>query len=125
MKLRASFAGLFTRRLRALEPALREAVADAAANALRNEIERYDGAAISVASQGMRRAVGSNDPADAAREFGTLTQPASPWLAPVLPLALEPMRAAANARVRELFAARAGKSNAAARALSEVRNGKR
>lgn len=97
MKLRAVYsAGRLFRRLRRADAVLREAALDAAADALRGELQR-SASAITVASQGSHRSVGSADPADATREFGTLTQTPSPWLAPVLPLALEPMRAAVDA----------------------------
>jgi hypothetical protein len=89
--------GKLLRRLRAADTRLREAAADAAAEALRTELEHSSGNAISVRPRGPHRAVGSSDAGLAAREFGTLEQSPSPWLAPVLPLALEPMRAAANA----------------------------
>lgn len=125
MKLRSVFGSTaFSRRSRGADAALREAVTDAAAGALRGELAGHDGAKITVSSIGARRIVGSSDPADAAREFGTLKQPASPWLAPVLPLAFEPMRAAARARIREIFAIDAGKENAAARAVSVLRKRK-
>lgn len=98
MKLRAVHsAGRFFRKLRAADAALREAALDAAADALRGELERGSASEITVVAQGARRSVGSASPDAAAREFGTLTQTPSPWLAPVLPLALEPMRAAADA----------------------------
>ena len=103
--------GRLLRRLRATDTALREAAVDAAAEALRVELQQPGGNAISVRSEGPRRSVGSSDPVDAAREFGTLEQLPAPWLAPVLPLALEPMRAAAN--------------TAAARAVSALGNRKK
>ncbi len=105
-------------RLRARDAVLKQAVVDAASEALRDELHRHANVAVAVADHGERRAVGSADPVAAAREFGTLEQPASPWLAPLLPLVREPMRAAADSRMREIFAAHAGKSDAAARALS-------
>lgn len=107
MKLRAGYSGGgLLRRLRSADSALREAVTDIAAEALKRELSRSGTNSIRVQSQGVRRSVGSSDPVDAAREFGSLTQTPSPWLAPVLPTALEPMRAAAN--------------NAAARAVSAL-----
>jgi hypothetical protein len=106
VKLRAIHStGRLLRRLRLADSALREAAADAAAEALRSELQRESENPIHVGALGSRRFVGSPYAADAAREFGTLEQNPSPWLAPVLPLALEPMRAAAN--------------NAAARAFSK------
>ena len=78
---------------------LHEAVVAAAAEALRSELESAEASVLIAAPHGARRVVGSPDPAAAAREFGTLEQAPSPWLAPVLPLALEPMRAAADTAV--------------------------
>jgi len=96
VKLRTAFrAGVWLRRLRASNADIRDAVADAAAEALRNEVERTAGIAPVIENVGHRRLVGSASAEDAAREFGTLEQTATPWLAPVLPLAREPMRAAA------------------------------
>lgn len=89
--------GRLLQRLRGVDSALREAAIDAAAEALREELQREHTNPIFVAPQGSRREVGSPDAADAAREFGTLEQTPLPWLAPVLPLALEPMRAAVDA----------------------------
>ncbi len=104
MRLRAVYSpGRLLRRLRAADAALREAAADAAADALKDELQHAGGSAVSVQPRGARRAVGSNDPRDAAREFGTLTQIPSPWLAPALPTALEPMRAAVEATVARAF----------------------
>lgn len=104
MRLRAVYSpGRLLRRLRAADSMLREAAADAAADALKDELRRAGGNAIAVQPQGARRAVGSNDPRDAVREFGTQTQIPSPWLAPALPTALEPMRAAADATVARAF----------------------
>jgi hypothetical protein len=98
VKLRAIHtSGQLLRRLHSADTRLREAAADAAAEELRTELERSSGNAISVWPRGPRRAVGISDADAAAREFGTFEQSPSPWLAPVLPLALEPMRAAANA----------------------------
>ncbi|MBX3550191.1 MAG: hypothetical protein AB7O46_07570 [Xanthobacteraceae bacterium] len=110
MKLRAIQSVLFARRLRAAEALLAEAVTVATSEALRAEAAPR-AVLLAVEKRGTRRVVGSNDPADAAREFGTLDQPPSPWLAPVLPLALEPMRAAAR--------------TAAARAVSQFGNRKK
>lgn len=104
MKLRAVYSpGRVFRRLLGADAALRDAAADAAAEALRAELERTGENAIAVRPMGVRRAVGSSDPRDAAREFGTLTETPSPWLAPVLPTALEPMRAAVDATVARAF----------------------
>lgn len=95
MKLRALYrTGSWLRRLRVSEPELREAVADAAASALQEEIERVAGVSAFTAKRDGRHIVGSASAEDAAREFGTLEQAATPWLAPVLPLVREPLRAA-------------------------------
>jgi hypothetical protein len=106
VKLRALHRTSFARRLRAEDSALREAALDAAAEALRGELQSRTGTNIALRPHGPRRVVGTSDADAAAREFGTLEQLPDPWLAPVLPLALEPMRAAANA--------------AAARAISQI-----
>ena len=58
--------------------------------------------------KGARRALGASDLHSILREFGSLEQNAMPWLAPSLPAALGPMRAAAAAAV--------------ARAISALRN---
>lgn len=98
MKLRVIHSsGRLLQRLRGADSALREAATDAGAEALRTELQREHTNPILVVPQGSRRTVGSPNTADAAREFGTLTQMPTPWLAPVLPLALEPMRAAVDA----------------------------
>ncbi|MBY0531546.1 MAG: hypothetical protein K2P86_06200 [Xanthobacteraceae bacterium] len=112
MKLRAIHSpGRLLRRLRSADAALREAALDAAAEALRGELERNGENMVFVQPQGLRRSVGSADPADAVREFGTPEQMPIPWLASVLPLALEPMRAAVN--------------TAAARAVSSLKRRKK
>lgn len=126
MKLRTVFsAGRTLRRLRSADKQLREAAVDAAADALHGSLTRAGESAVTVRATDIRLAIGSQDPADAVREFGTLNQSPSPWLAPALPLALEPMRAAALVRVREVFAAHTGNENAAARAASETANRKK
>jgi hypothetical protein len=108
MKLHALHrSGLWLRRLRVMDAKLREAVTDAAADALQAEIARVAGVSSFNAKHDGSRIVGSASAEDAAREFGTLSEPATPWLAPVLPLAREPMRAAAQ--------------SAAARAVSSQR----
>ncbi|MCW5680550.1 MAG: hypothetical protein KF794_03695 [Xanthobacteraceae bacterium] len=102
MKLRGKLLGADRIRgtLRALPDGMAHAAAEAAAGALREEIARHSGiAGLQVAAEGLRRRVGSDDAGLAAREFGTLEQTPSPWLAPSLPPALEPMRAAAKLAV--------------------------
>jgi hypothetical protein len=125
---RAHFAGLdaFGRRLAAIATATAAPAAAAAADALHHELERVrerdglpplarDGAA-------RRRRIVAADPASVARELGTFDQAPAPWLAPVLPGARRPMRAAAAARVRDVVAVHAGKrNNAAVRAISRLR----
>ena len=58
--------------------------------------------------KGARQAVGASDPESVVRELGSLAEDATPWLAPSLPAARGPMRAAAAAAV--------------VRALSRLRN---
>lgn len=111
MKLRAVTVSRFLGRFRKAEPALREAVLDAAAEALLHELQYAGALETEISKHGSKRFVGSGNAADAEREFGTLEQNSSPWLAPVLPLALEPMRAAAT--------------RAAARAVSSSGNGRK
>lgn len=111
MRLRAHTASRFLERFRKAEPTLREAVLDAAADALLRELQDAGAEESGMLKQGSQRFVGSRSAADAAREFGTLEQNPSPWLAPALPLALEPMRAAAT--------------RAAARAVSSSGNGRK
>lgn len=116
MKLRVLLSqNVLIRKLRNKNAVLREAAATAVASALRTELQRNTSAAVSISATGTSLSVGSTDARDAEREFGSLTETPSPWLAPVLPLALEPMRAAATTRVRE----------AAARAASAIGKRKR
>ena len=97
MKFRARLLNnAFARSLRGGDDVLREAVTTAAAEALRTELQRNTATPLSISGAGLRRNVGSNDPHDAERELGTLEKAPSPWLAPALPTALEPMRAAAR-----------------------------
>jgi hypothetical protein len=106
VRLRGKFsAGVFARRLRGADSSLREAVTEAAAGALQTELQRDTTATISTAACGARRLVGSTDIEDAEREFGTLEKAPLPWLAPALPLALEPMRVAANKAAARAFSA--------------------
>lgn len=107
MKLRARFLpGQIAKRLQGAERVLREAVPEAAAQALHGEL-RKGAKVLTLKAQDTRRFVGSSDLEDIAREFGTLEKSPSPWLAPVLPLARGPMRAAVT--------------RAAARAISSLR----
>lgn len=102
MKLSANASGFepLFRRLRQLSRIVAEAASAAATNALAREVERSnDAGGISApllrAQIGTRDFVGMNEPEAVERELGTLTQDATPWLAPVLPAARGPMRAAA------------------------------
>jgi hypothetical protein len=84
-----------TRLLAGLAPA----VLDAAADALAKELEharRSEGLHAPLLREGdaRGRSVGANDPDSIAREFGSPTEPPAPWLAPVLPAARAPLRAA-------------------------------
>jgi hypothetical protein len=113
---RARIAGLDTlgRRLAAIGEAAADSAVAAAADALTQELERVrepEGLP-PLARDGVprRRRIVARDPASVARELGTLDTPPAPWLAPVLPGARRPMRAAAQAQVR-----------AVARALSRRR----
>lgn len=85
MKLRAVTVSRFLGRFRKAEPALREAVLDAAAEALLHELQYAGALETEISKHGSKRFVGSGNAADAEREFGTLEQNSSPWLAPVLP----------------------------------------
>lgn len=125
MKLRATSAvsGDWRRRLRDIAATLAGPAADAAAQALAETLARDAPSAISVSRIGLRRAVGTSDADAVNREIGTLEKTPQPWLAPSLPPARGPMRAAVHARVRDIVAAHAGRG-AAARAISRARTGK-
>jgi hypothetical protein len=89
-----------SRRFARLQDEIEGAALDAAADALADELaqvrEREDLHAPLVREQNeRRRLVGADDPDSIAREFGTPSEPPAPWLAPSLPLARAPMRAAA------------------------------
>lgn len=127
MKLRATLNGFerVLRTVRHLGHASAQAAGMAAADALSVEIERTKevdaiSAPLIRMRSGNRHSIGIEDAAAVERELGSLTNEPSPWLAPVLPAARGPMRAAAAAGVRELLAGHAGrrKSVAAARAIS-------
>lgn len=84
--------------------------ADAAAGALANEVTRArqnDGldAPLQRFGKGTRREVGASDPVSIAREFGTLATDPAPWLAPSLPAAQGPMRAAVVTAVARAISA--------------------
>lgn len=84
--------------------------ADAAADALANEIARTRknaglDAPFERTQAGARREVGASDPISIAREFGTLETDPAPWLAPSLPAAQGPMRAAVVTAVARAISA--------------------
>jgi hypothetical protein len=84
--------------------------AQAAVDALAATIEetrRANGLAAPLERQGegARHVVGISDAASIAREFGTLEQDAAPWLAPSLPTARSPMRAAVQTAVARALSA--------------------
>jgi hypothetical protein len=112
MKLSASVHGAdaIGRRLAALADAAATAAADAATEVLFQELERVrrrEGFAPLVRDgAGTRRRIAAPDPVAIAREEGTLEEPAAPWLAPVLPGARRPMRAAALAAVARTISRR-------------------
>jgi hypothetical protein len=72
-----------------------------------NETRRVNGLAAPLERQGegARHVVGASDAASIAREFGTLEQDAIPWLAPSLPAARSPMRAAVQTAVARALSA--------------------
>jgi hypothetical protein len=84
--------------------------AGAAADALASEIARTRknaglNAPLERTEAGARREVGASDPASVAREFGTLETDPAPWLAPSLPAAQSPMRAAVVTAVARAISA--------------------
>jgi hypothetical protein len=103
------------RRFEVLGDSLVEPALKAASDALAREVERArDAEGLSgplLRERSARRvSLGVADPVAVARELGTLDQAPAPWLAPVLPAARGPMRAAVRTRLR-----------AAVRALSLAR----
>ncbi len=99
-------------RLNNLGDALAGPAANAAADALAQTLEqarKTEGltAPLERTQAGATAEIGASDPDSVAREFGTLELDPSPWLAPVLPAAQGPMRAAI--------------ATAAARAISSLR----
>lgn len=101
MNISADLRGLdqITEGLQKFGAALAAPAAQAATDALVTTIDgtrRANGLAVPLQRQGegARRAITASDPASAAAEFGTLEQDAAPWLAPSLPTARSPMRAA-------------------------------
>ncbi len=114
MKLRAEILGLddLGRRLAQVAGAAASPAVEAAADALARELARAresEGLAAPLVHGGTprRRKIGANDPESLGRELGSPVRAPAPWLAPVLPGARSPMRAAAQ--------------NAVARAISSLR----
>lgn len=84
------------RLLAEMEPAALGAAADALAVELEKARERESlHAPLMRGASARGRALAFNDKDSIAREFGSPTEPPAPWLAPVLPAARAPMRAAA------------------------------
>jgi hypothetical protein len=83
-----------------------QAATDALATTI-NETRRANGltASLEQEGEGASRAISARDAASIAREFGTLEQDATPWLAPSLPTARSPMRAAAQTAVARALSA--------------------
>lgn len=84
--------------------------ADAAAGAFANKVTRTrlsDGleTPLDLGGEGVHREVGASDTASVAREFGTLETDPAPWLAPSLPAAQGPMRAAVVTAVARAISA--------------------
>jgi hypothetical protein len=99
--------------LKTLANALATPVAEAAADALTNTLRRSRkiaglDAPLDRTGEGARQIVGASDPESVVREFGALEIEATPWLAPSLPAAQGPMRAAiATAAARAISSLRA------------------
>lgn len=96
--------------LKNLGGSMAASAADAAADALAAALDETReaeglGAPLVRTGNGARRAVGAGDPGSSAREFGTLDTDPAPWLAPSLPAARGPMRAAAAAAVARALSA--------------------
>lgn len=107
------FDSLFSN-LRKLGTALAPATVKAASDALATTVEETrEAAGLSAPLDRTRtnsaQQIGASDPDSVAREFGALDLDPSSWLAPSLPAAQGPMRAAILARVRGFVAAHAGK----------------
>lgn len=112
MNLSADLRGLdrITDGLKKFAVTLAAPAAQAATGALAttiNETRRANGlpAPLEQEGEGACRAISVSDPASIAREFGTLEQNATPWLAPSLPTARSPMRAAAQTAVARALSA--------------------
>ncbi len=101
MNLSANLLGLdqIVRSLKNFGDSVAPPAVDAAAYALAEEIEKSRpagsfGTPLDRTGEGARREIGASDPVFVARELGTLETDAAPWLAPSLPAAKSPMRAA-------------------------------
>lgn len=83
-----------------------QAAADALATTIK-ETRRANNLAAPLVQQGEgpRRTIGASGAASIAAEFGTLEQGATPWLAPSLPTARSPMRAAVVTAVARALSA--------------------
>ena len=115
MKFSARLAGRslerrFERMQRALEVAAIGAAAEALAILVELEREREGlRAPLQRTSAGKRRFVGAGDSESLARELGSPGQAPAPWLAPSLPGARAPMRAAALLAVARALSGRSGR----------------
>jgi hypothetical protein len=94
-------ANALSRRFARLQDEIEGAALDAAADALADELAQVRArehlhAPLMRERNERRRLVGADDQNSIAREFGNPTEPPAPWLAPSLPLARAPMRAAAS-----------------------------
>lgn len=112
MKFTARFddAGRLSRRLTKLASDIAPAATDAAAGALAEVLQHArEDAGLSApllrGASGRNRSVGMNDDASLTREFGTFDTDPTPWLAPSLPAARRPMRAAAATAVARALSA--------------------
>jgi hypothetical protein len=117
MKLRASVSGFESvlRSLRRQGHLAAQAASTAAADTFVQELEgAKDGAGISAPlmreQSGNLHSIGVDDPEAINRELGTLNVEPTPWLAPVLPAARGPMRAAAVAAAARAISSRKGKA---------------
>jgi hypothetical protein len=95
----------------ALAPAVTQAAGDALAATVEETREASGlNAPLARRQSGSAQQIGASDPDSIARELGTLDLDPSPWLAPSLPAAQGPMRAAiATAAARAISAFRANR----------------
>lgn len=115
MKVRATVSGFepMLRQLRRRGRTAAQAASAAAAEALVQTLDRAkDTQGISApllqTQRGNRYSVGIADTEAIGRELGTLHNEANPWLAPVLPAARGPMRAAAASAATRAISSRKG-----------------